>query len=434
MSDDIKFQNLGLIIIDEEQRFGVKQKEKLKKLQTGVDSLTMTATPIPRTLNMSLNKLKDISTITTPPPGRLPVVTEVRKYNLNLIRERIVAELKRGGQVYFLHNEVRTIEGQAQQLRTLIPEAKFIVAHGQLKPEELENRIRQFKEGKAQVLIASTIIENGIDLSNANTLLVNRAEKFGLSQLYQLRGRVGRSRTQAYAYFLYQGQKLELEAKKRLRAIVEASELGSGFQIAMRDLEIRGAGEVLGASQSGAMKTVGVSHFMRMLAKTVEEMKSGELSTDMEDQENITVDVPLSAYIPAGFIPNVNEKIQTYQELASAETTEHLQQIKADIREDYGALPKEVDNLGKVIVLKLMLREAHLEGVKLSRSSHKSHELVLRMGKYFLPDQIFGLIQNSPKKWLITANAIKLKFENLPVSWYEDLIQDIKLLLPKKKK
>ena len=431
LSEDIKFKNLGLTIIDEEQRFGVKQKEKLKKLRAGVDTLTMTATPIPRTLNMSLNKLKDISTITTPPPGRLPVVTEVRKYNLNLVRERILAELKRGGQVYFLHNEVRTIEGQAEQLRTLIPEASFIVAHGQLRPEELEDRIRQFKEGEAHVLIASTIIENGIDLSNANTLLVNRAEKFGLSQLYQLRGRVGRSRTQAYAYFLYHGQKLELEAKKRLRAIVEASELGSGFQIAMRDLEIRGAGEVLGANQSGAMKNVGVSHFMRMLAKTVEDMKRGEISAEIEEEENITVDIPLSAYIPPGFIPNVNEKIQTYQELAAAESLEHLQQIKSDIREDYGDLPTEVENLSKVIALKLLLREVHVEGVKLSRSSHRAHELVLRMGKKFAPDQIFGLIKNSPKQWTITANAIKLKFEILPISWYDDLIQDIKMLKKK---
>lgn len=433
LSEDIKFKNIGLIIVDEEQRFGVKQKEKLKRIRAGVDTLTMTATPIPRTMNMSLNKLKDISTITTPPPGRLPVVTEVRRYNLNLVRERIMFELERGGQVYFLHNEVRTIEAQAEQLKTLMPEAKFIVAHGQLKPEELEDRIRKFKEGEANVLIASTIIENGIDLANANMLFVNRAEKFGLSQLYQLRGRVGRSRTQAYAYFLYHGQKLEVEAKKRLRAIVEASELGSGFQIAMRDLEIRGAGEILGANQSGAMKTVGVSHFMRMLAKTMEDMKSGEISTEVEEQENVTVDIPLSAYIPAGFIPNVNEKIQIYQELAAAENIEHLTQIKAEIREDYGKLPQEVENLCKVIALKLLLRDTNIEGVKLSRSSHRNYELVLRMGKKFTPDQIFGLLKNSQKKWNITATAIKLKLENLALSWYDDLVRDIRYLTPPKK-
>ncbi len=428
LSGDVKFKNLGLLIIDEEQRFGVKQKEKLKEFRMAVNILTLTATPIPRTLHMSLNNLKDISTITTPPPGRLPVVTEVRKFNLNLIRERILYELEREGQVYFLHNEVRTIEAQAHQLRHLIPEAKFIVAHGQLSSSDLEERIRHFKNGQANVLVASTIIENGIDLPNANTLFVNRAEKFGLAQLYQLRGRVGRRRTQAYSFFLYHGQKLELEAKKRLRAIVEASELGSGFQIAMRDLEIRGAGEILGASQSGAMKSVGVSHFMRMLNKTVEEMKSGEVSYEIQEEESITVEIPLSAYIPAHFIPDANEKIQVYKEFASAENPEHLEEIMTDLREDYGHLPKEVENLYKVIRLKLLLREVHLSGIKIHKTSHRHQEIVLRMGKEFKPDQIFGVIKNSKKKWVITANALKLTVETLPINWYGDLIGEIKLL------
>ncbi|MCF7812416.1 transcription-repair coupling factor [Candidatus Gracilibacteria bacterium] len=433
LSDDIEFKNLGLLVIDEEQRFGVKQKEKLKKLRASMDILTMTATPIPRTLNMSLNKLKDISTITTPPPGRLPVVTEVRKYNLNLIRERILFELKRKGQVYFLHNRVQTIEAQAEQLRSLIPEARFIVAHGQLSSTELEERIRRFKKGEADILIASTIIENGIDLPNANTLIVNRAEKFGLSQLYQLRGRVGRRRIQAYAYFLYHGQKLELEAKKRLRAIVEASELGSGFQIAMRDLEIRGAGEILGVSQSGAIKTVGVSHFMRLLHKTIEEMKSGEVATDITEEENITVEIPLSAYIPSSFIPRSDEKIQVYKELASAENIQQLDELRYELREDYGSLPREVENLCRVLALKMHLREANLSGVKVYQSSHKAYEIVLRMGQEFSPDQVFGLVQNSKQKWTITANALKLSLSTLPVTWYEDLVRDVQLLQPKKK-
>jgi transcription-repair coupling factor (superfamily II helicase) len=429
LSDDVAFDNLGLIIIDEEQRFGVQQKEKLKKLRASVDILTMTATPIPRTLNMSLNKLKDIATITTPPPGRLPVITEVRKYGPNLIRDRILHEIERGGQVYFLHNKVLTIEAQAEYLRALVPEASFVVAHGQLSPDQLEERIRSFKNGEYNVLVASTIIENGIDLPNANTLIVNEAEKFGLSQLYQLRGRVGRRRTQAYAYFLYHGQKLELEAKKRLRAIVEASELGSGFQIAMRDMEIRGAGEVLGASQSGAMKTVGISHFMRMLNKTVEEMKSGEVSTDIEkEEENITVEIPISAYIPSAFIPNVNEKIQVYKELSSAETYDQLDELQRDLREDYGTLPREVENLCKVIRLKILLREVHIGGIKVNRISHNKMEIVLRLGQDFTPDQIFGLIQKSPNQWTITANALKLQISRLAITWYEDLVKDIRLL------
>jgi len=434
LSEDIKFKNLGLLVIDEEQRFGVKQKEKLKELRTSVDILTMTATPIPRTLNMSLNKLKDISTITTPPPGRLPVVTEVRKYNLNLIRERILMEVARKGQVYFLHNQVQTIEGQAEQLRALIPEARFIVAHGQLSSNDLEDRVRQFKNGEGDVLVASTIIENGIDLPNANTLIVNRAEKFGLAQLYQLRGRVGRSRTQAYAYFLYHGQKLELEAKKRLRAIVEASELGSGFQIAMRDLEIRGAGEILGVSQAGAIKTVGVSHFMRLLNKTVEEMKSGEISSDVVEDESITVEIPLSAYIPPSFISNADEKIQVYKELASAEDTAALEDLKRDIREDYGTLPREVENLCKVIALKMHLRDANLSGVKIHRATHKDFEIVLRMGKNFSPNQIFNLVKNSQWRWIITATALKFPLPVLPVSWYEELTEEVKMLRAEKRK
>ncbi len=428
LSKDIDFENLGLLVIDEEQRFGVKQKEKIKKLRANVDLLTMTATPIPRTLNMSLNKLKDISTITTPPPGRLPVVTEVRKYNLNLIRERILLEIERGGQVYFLHNEVKTIEGQTMQLRALIPEAKFIIAHGQLSPQELEKRIHNFKEGKAHVLVASTIIENGIDLARANTLLVNRAEKFGLSQLYQLRGRVGRSRTQAYAYFLYHGQKLEIEARKRLRAIVEAAELGSGFQIAMRDLEIRGAGEVLGASQSGAMKTVGVSHFIRMLNKTIEKMKAGELSEEIEETENITVEVPLSAYIPATYIPSSDEKIRLYQELAGVTTEEGLRELRLSLKDDYGTLPEEVENLIRVIRLKLLLRDANLVGVRIRKATRRSYEIVLRLGSGFKPDQLMGLLRGSPHQWKVTAEALKLQLDGLSVHWYKELCGEIGML------
>ncbi len=309
---------------------------------------------------------------------------------------------------------------------------KFIVAHGQLKAEDLEQKVRAFKNGEAQVLIASTIIENGIDLANANTLIVSRAEKFGLSQLYQLRGRVGRGRTQAYAFFLYHGQKLELEAKKRLRAIVEANELGSGFQIAMRDLEIRGAGEVLGVTQSGAIKNVGVSHFMRMLHKTVEQMRRGEIATEIEETENITVEIPLSAYIPAHFIPNAAEKIRIYQELASTETPEELEEMRRDLRLDFGTLPLEVENLCRVIRLKLLLRATNLAGVKINRSSHRAYEIVLRMGNKFTPDQIFGLVQKGKYQWTVTVNALKLKLDQLPVNWYDELVSEVALLAHKK--
>jgi len=316
LQPDVKFKDLGLLVVDEEQRFGVQQKEKIKELRAEVDVLTLTATPIPRTLNICLNKLRDITTITTPPPGRLPVITEVRKYSTNLIREAILRELKRNGQAYVLHNRVQTIDSFTDKLRSLIPEATFGVAHGQLGGTDLEERIMAFKEHQFDVLVSSTIIENGIDLSNVNTLVVNNAEKFGLAQLYQLRGRVGRGRAQAYAYFLYHGQRLKLDAKKRLRAIVEASELGSGFQIAMKDLEIRGAGDILSAKQHGVMNVVGVSHFIRMLNKAVEDLKAGITGEKDEDIiRDVSVELPIAAFVPDEYIVNSKDKINVYQRL-----------------------------------------------------------------------------------------------------------------------
>ena len=435
LSEDIKFKKLGIIIVDEEQRFGVKQKEKLKKMKTGVDILTLTATPIPRTLHMGLNKLKDVSTITTPPPGRLPVVTEVRKYGLDLIREKILSEIERGGQVYFLHNQVQTIESQAQQLQSLMPNVRFIVAHGQMNVYELEARIRKFKNKEADVLIASTIIENGIDLPNANTLFVNRAEKFGLAQLYQLRGRVGRGRTQAYAYFLYQGQRLKVDAKKRLRAIVEASELGAGFQIAMRDLEIRGAGEILGANQSGAMKDTGVGHFIRMLNQTVKKIQAGEITAEeSHEEENITVEVPLTAFIPPNYIPNTEEKIRVYQEISGIPDLKTLETYKKDLISDFGHIPKQVENLCKIIQLKIILRSINLTGIRLQKLINNKYELVLKLGTKFKPEQIFRLLKESPKKWVISANSIKLVMKSLSFEWYLELLNDLKLLKLEEKK
>ncbi len=336
LQDDVRFKDLGLVVIDEEQRFGVKQKEKLKSLRKEVDILTMTATPIPRTLNISLHGLRDITTITTPPPGRLPIVTEVRRFSLGLIKGVVEKELEREGQVYFLHNRVQTIEEMANKLRSLLPKARVVVTHGKLKPDELEKRIFAFKNGEFDVLVSSTIIENGIDLPNANTLIVNAAEKFGLAQLYQLRGRVGRSKTQAYSYFLYHMKRLPLDAKKRLRAIVEANELGAGFQIAMKDLEIRGAGDILGANQSGAIQTVGVSHFIRMLNQAVEDLKRGQKVTEEEGVPQVTIEIPLPAYIPDEYIVSSKEKISVYQKLASADTLEYLTDLRGELAQDYG--------------------------------------------------------------------------------------------------
>ncbi len=424
---DIKFKDLGLVIVDEEQRFGVKQKEVFKQLKSNVDFLTLTATPIPRTLNIALNKLRDISIISTPPPGRLPVITEVRRFSLGLIREAILREKARGGQVYFLHNRVQTIESLAEKLRNLVPEASFEVAHGQLGSGDLEERIVRFKDGKFDVLVSSTIIENGIDLANANTLIVNNAEKFGLSQLYQLRGRVGRGKKQAYAYFLYHGQRLKLDAKKRLKAIVEASELGSGFQIAMKDLEIRGAGDILGAKQHGVINVIGVSYFIRMLNKAVEDLKAGRVMRQ-EEAEEVMVEIPISAFIPDHYIVNTKEKITVYQKLSSAGNLENLTSLKEEILEEYGALPVEVVNFFKVIELKILAKKAGIVGIKTETVYlGNEKEVILHMSNLVKPEYVINLLDFN-SNWLISGNKLKIKLKDLGLQWIEGLKESLKRL------
>lgn len=431
LQEDIKFKNLGLVIIDEEQRFGVQQKERLKKLRSEVDILTLTATPIPRTLNLALNKLRDITTITTPPPGRLPIVTEVRHFNWQLIREAILTELKRGGQVYFLHNRVATIDGLADKLRSLVPEAQFVVTHGKLKPDELEERILDFKKGKYQVLVSSAIIENGIDLPNANTLIVNDADMFGLSQLYQLRGRVGRGRTQAYSYFLYHSRTLKPDAKKRLRAIVEASELGSGFEIAMKDLEIRGAGDILGASQSGAINVVGVSHFVRMLNQAVEDLKAGKDISGEESKSSkeadVALELPLSAYIPVSYISDTKAKIRAYQRLSAADSEKSLAAERQEITEEYGKPPVEVFNLFKVIRLKLACRNAGVTAVKVARTGVRSREAILVLGKKVKPENIMSALSIN-NKWTISGDRLRIDVRDLGVDWMAGLQSTVEAL------
>lgn len=434
LQDDVKFFDLGLVIIDEEQRFGVKQKEKLKSMRASVDILTLTATPIPRTLNLGLHKLRDITIITTPPPGRLPIISEVRKYSDALVREAIQKEVKRGGQVYMLHNRVETIDAFAMKLRALVPDARFIVTHGQLKPEVLEERIMNFKEGNYDVLVSSTIIENGIDLARANTLIVNEAEKFGLSQLYQLRGRVGRGPIQAYSYFLYHSQRLKDDAKKRLRAIVEASELGSGFQIAMRDLEIRGSGEILGASQSGNMQTVGVSHYLRMLKNAVEDLKAGGKH---EEEEILTTEIilPFEALIPSFYIPDDQEKINIYQKLAGSEDENMLSEFESDMREEYGELPKQVTNLLDVIRLKMACRRSGVTRVKGEEVSKGKREIVLTLAPRVTAAEIMQLLQKYPQ-WRISSQNLRIAESELEKAagtseWLPEITHQISLLQKK---
>jgi transcription-repair coupling factor (superfamily II helicase) len=427
LQPDLVFKDLGLLIVDEEQRFGVKQKEKIKAMRAEVDIVTLTATPIPRTLNMSMNKLRDITVITTPPPGRLPIITEVRRFNDTLITEAVHREIERGGQLYFLHNRVQTIESMADKLRSMFPKLRIVVAHGSLPAAELEKRIMAFKDKKHDILVSSTIIENGIDLPNANTMIVNNTENFGLSQLYQLRGRIGRGKKQAYAYFLYHAQKLKPDAKKRLRAIVEASELGAGFQIAMHDLEIRGAGDVLGVNQSGTMKMVGVSHFVRLLQQTVAELKAGkEVTQEFEDMEKITVDLPISAYIPDFYIDETREKINAYQRLSSTMSFDALEEIKKEFEEDYGDLPDEVRNLFRVLELKLYARDADITAMRVLEMSGKQ-ELVLSMGKRVGPEQIYKLLEFNPQ-WVVSGTTLKIEVKELGFAFIEGLKDALKVM------
>ena len=437
LQDDVEFHNLGLVIIDEEQRFGVQQKEKLKSMRSAVDILTLTATPIPRTLNLGLHKLRDITTITTPPPGRLPIITEVRKYSDALVREAIMKEVKRGGQVYMLHNRVETIDAFAMKLRALCPQATFVVTHGQLKPEVLEERILAFKEGKYSVLVSSTIIENGIDLPRANTLIVNEAEKFGLSQLYQLRGRVGRGALQAYAFFLYHSQRLKDDAKKRLRAIVEASELGSGFQIAMRDLEIRGAGEILGASQSGNMQTVGVSHYLRMLKNAVEELQRGG-EPEEEVVGSIEIILPFESLLPSFYITDAEEKISVYQKLAGSESEAMLAEFEADLKEEYGPLPKQAENLLKILRLKMACRRSGVQRIKMESSSASRREILMTLAPRVTADEIMQLLKICPQ-WRISGSTLRINEADMEKAagtkeWLEELTKQVASLERKKAK
>ena len=430
LQDDVKFFNLGLVIIDEEQRFGVKQKEKLKQIRNQVDILTMTATPIPRTLNLALNKLRDISTITTPPPGRLPIITEVRRYGDNLIIDAIKHETKRGGQTYFLHNRVETIESIAGKLRKLLPNTKFIVAHGQLASNELEKRILQFKNKEFDVLISSTIIENGIDLPNANTLIVDDAENFGLSQLYQLRGRIGRSKIQAHAYFLYKSRQLKLDAKKRLKAIVDASELGSGFQVAMRDLEIRGAGDILGVSQHGTIRVVGANHFLRMLNKTIDELRAGKTTVAGDYRQDVSIELPMEAYIPDSYIPDTKDKINAYQKLSSVGNLELLEEFREDVITEYGHFPPQVGNLFQILQIKILAKMAGLINIKSIPMGNAGRQIIMHMSTSVTAEQIMNLLKFNTK-WLISGDKLKIDLKTLGFNWSEKLKENVKLLLPK---
>ncbi len=354
LSKDVRFKELGLVVVDEEQRFGVAHKERLKHLKKKVDVLTLSATPIPRTLNMSLSGLRDMSLIETPPRDRLAIQTQVVQFSENVIKSAIELELGRGGQVFLIHNRVETIETIAALVQRLVPQARLVVGHGQMNEKEMERVMLDFIEHKYDVLVATTIIENGIDIPRANTIIINRADQYGLSQLYQLRGRVGRSNRRAYAYLLIPGeQELTPIAKRRLAAIREFSDLGAGFRIAALDLELRGAGNLLGGQQSGHMDALGFDLYTQMLERTVAELR-GEA---VEDETSVTINLGVNVAIPDEYINDMGQRLRTYKRVSSARDEEVLAAIKQEVRDRYGRLPESVEQLFGYALLRRLAEE-----------------------------------------------------------------------------
>lgn len=368
LQKDVKYKDLGLVIIDEEHRFGVRQKELLKSLRSEVDILTLTATPIPRTLNMAMSGMRDFSIIATPPAKRLSVKTFVRQWDKGIIKEAILREILRGGQIYYLHNEVKTIDQAARELQELIPEARVGVGHGQLRERELEQVMSDFYHKRFNVLMCSTIIETGIDVPNANTIIINRADKFGLAQLHQLRGRVGRSHHQAYAYLLTPGKKnMTGDAAKRLEAISEAEDLGSGFTLATHDLEIRGAGELLGDDQSGQIHSIGFTLYMDMLEKAVKAVKEGkEANFDDAYNPGSEINMRLPALIPDDYLPDVHTRLILYKRIASAETDSDLRELQVEMIDRFGLLPNAVKNLFRATAIKLRAQSVGISKIEAS--------------------------------------------------------------------
>ena len=405
VQDDIAFKNLGLVIIDEEHRFGVRQKEQLKKLRANVDILTLTATPIPRTLSMALEGLRDFSLITTAPSRRLAVKTFVKPFSEGSVREAVLRELKRGGQVFFLHNEVDTIENMRERLETLLPEARIGVAHGQLRERELEQVMRDFLQQRFNVLLCSTIIETGIDIPNANTIIIHRADKFGIAQLHQLRGRVGRSHHQAYAYLLTP-EYISKDAEKRLDAIAAADELGAGFSLAMQDLEIRGAGEILGEGQSGEMVQVGFTLYTEMLKQAVRDLKKGR-QPDLDAPLGVTTEIKLHspALLPEGYCPDIHERLVLYKRLATCETEAQINAVHEELVDRFGLPEQPVTTLLESHRLRLAAKSLGITAIDASSDS-----LTLTFGKHTSvePADIILLMQSNKNYRMAGADKLRV--------------------------
>ena len=410
LSKDVQFADLGLVIIDEEQRFGVKHKERLKELRTSVDVLTLSATPIPRTLHFSLMGVRDLSVIETPPSDRLSIKTYVRKFDEDIIREAILREKDRGGQVYFVHNKVQSIHSIAALLKKIVPEVTLGIAHGQLQERMLEKVMKQFIEKEIDLLLCTSIIESGLDIPSANTIIINRADQFGLAQLYQLRGRVGRYKHQAYAYLLIPGAlAISEDARKRLSAIEEMSDLGAGFELAARDMEIRGTGNMLGHNQSGHISAIGFDLYCKMMEETIREMKGQKVESKIEPEVNLEI----KGYIPKDYVSDLNQRLEIYRRLQLLDTFEDLRALKVELTDRYGQFPEEVDKLLVLLEIKLYCQKLDILKIQLAQSEVT---LTLDSSTQLSSHKLMGLLDSKMK--LISEYQLILKLKNK--GWKED--------------
>lgn len=398
LQSDVSFKDLGLLIVDEEQRFGVSHKEKLKKLRATVDLLTLTATPIPRTLHMAMTGIRDLSIIDTPPVDRLSIKTYVSRYSEELIREAVVRELRRGGQVFFVHNRVQTIGAMAEHLHQIVPEAKIAIGHGQMDEKELEKVMLGFMHGESNLLLCTTIIESGLDISNANTLIVNRADTFGLAQLYQIRGRVGRSKQRAYAYLLLPGEgAITPEARERLKILQDLSDLGAGFRIATHDLELRGAGDLLGGRQSGQIAAVGFELYTELLDEAIQQLKGEEKAARVEPE--IKLGIP--AFIPEDFVRDPNQRLVLYKKLTQAQEENDITDVAAELADRFGRIPPATEYLLRIMGLRLKLQQLLVKEIE-----HAGGQLTLSFHQQtpVSPDTIIRMIRLQPKKYQFTPD------------------------------
>ncbi len=439
LSKDVKFHKLGLLVVDEEQRFGVTHKERIKQMKKNVDVLTLTATPIPRTLHMSLSGIRDMSLIDDPPEGRMAIKTYVKEYDDELVREVILRELDRDGQIYFLHNRVESISHVAEKIRRLVASARVEIAHGQMHADDLEDIMLRFENKEFDVLVCTTIVESGLDIPNVNTIIVDNADRLGLAQLYQLRGRVGRSRRQGYAYLLYRKDKqLSDVAEKRLSALREFSDLGSGYKVALRDLEIRGAGNLLGAAQSGTVSTVGFDLYTQLLSQAINEMR-GEPSEGEFELPHVSL--PLDALIPSAYIPSEAERILMYKKLTAVRKAEDVQRVQDELEDRYGDPPRPVWNLLSLLRLRLRCAEVGISAIVAEKrrvairfsGTHLTQEIIRKLARHhmqhqFLPDVVFLAVPDTPARMLtVVEEMVEVVAQVLPPK----LVEEVKKASPK---